>query len=122
MLPFAKGAFGVSSFLGVLYYATFCNKTETPGLTKWFGGQHPVGGGPALSPFDRELDRDKASHQHEDGEGKYEVFFVEDVPVVEEKPFIAPLELVVIERESVERIYQGDWVLIGYTNPYRHWV
>lgn len=109
MIPFVNRAFGFSSFLGVLYFASYYNKTETPGLVKMFTGNPgavDVTQNVAPSVFE-----DEQQHNVEQMEP---LFVPEDVVEVEEKPFVAPLELVVLEKDHFESLDKGNWVIIAY--------
>lgn len=50
----------------------------------------------------------------EGGEGEgapYELLM--GMEVEEDKPFVAPLELIVLDDENLPNIYAGDWVIVG---------
>lgn len=114
MLPFVNRAVGISSFLGILYYTTFHNKTEAPGLVKWFGGQpgsHPI----AMSDNEPADEIVEGQTEQEGGGAPYELLHVhqEEEELPEEKPFVAPLELIVLDYGNLPSIYTGDWVIVG---------
>lgn len=121
MIPFVNRAFGFSSFLGVLYFASYYNKTETPGLIKMFTG-NPGAVDLSQTAPDSSVFTDEQQQQQQVVEESAEPLFVpEDVIEVEEKPFVAPLELVVLEKDHFDSLDKGNWVIIAYSNTvYNH--
>jgi hypothetical protein len=114
MIPFVNRAFGLSSFLGVLYFASYYNKTDTSGLVKMFTG-NPGFVDLSQSAPEPTMCSEDASGQQQIVETSLEPLFVpEEIIEVEEKPFVAPLELVVLEQDQFDSLDKGNWVIIAY--------
>lgn len=119
MIPFVNRAFGFSSFLGVLYFASYYNKTETPGLMKMFAGNPGVVDLSQTAP-DSSVFNDDQQQQQIVEEAAEPLFVQEEVIEIEEKPFVAPLELVVLEKHHFDSLDKGNWVIIAYSIIYNH--
>lgn len=107
MLPFVNKAFGLSSFIGVLYFAAYYNQTEGPADG---GVAHP---GEGVGVQEVPLDVPPGEVNNVEPEQPVETLFIqaaEEMP----KPFVAPLELLVMDETNIESIKQGSWILIGY--------
>lgn len=114
MIPFVNRAFGLSSFLGVLYFASYYNKTDTSGLVKMFTG-NPGSVDMSQSAPEHYVFREDMPEQQQIVESPLDPLFVpEEIIEVEEKPFVAPLELVVLEQHHFDSLDKGNWVIIAY--------
>ncbi len=104
MLPIANRLLGLSSFLGVIYFASHYNKTNVPGLVKMFnGGTIPVKVN--VDPWPVEIDGDRTTGDS---------LLVEDR--VEERPFVTPLEITIIDDTNVKDLEHSNWLILGYYN------